>query len=489
MAWDGFARGGARNGFISTHDRTMDAYLPFSRPKLILRYPDDRFRYSRPPAVNANQQGTCLARIKPQNSGQPSGFPANFVLRLVQPTRVAILPSKENVPTPEKDAPVVLLVHGVGSKGEWFAQVERALGAHFQVVRTRHNHFLWRSAFGPIAAIVEPFLVLAAAAWWFWSDSPFLHRHLLAYSVAAFVVGALLAEIRLAWAIRAVRRQLEPSIALGRPTHAVAHSLGTRILIHLARDFRLRFRNVVLVGSILSYWCKWSQIPHLKGMRVRNEVGWRDPAVWLSLIFGVRSGGAGVVGFRLTPHVHSCPIDGKCSQCALSEEAPVHNVSFPPHLHSDAFVGPMHVVEMWLPYFLDYGFDEFHRFHTACREALAVGSNQKKKAARIRGLLSQKSLWGNKTLQQRIEQAIREHPEGVAGKIPQQLVLSVTAEVLNRVSEAGEQLTSHSPDSEKQRSLDPERAVVVATDRVLAERTKRKLAKLKQSPGSGGGTT
>lgn len=98
---------------------------------------------------------------------------------------------RPGMPTPLPSAPYLLLVHGVASTGAWYDQVERALGAHFQVVRVHHHVFRWWFL-GPIAAVIEPAVLLSAGGLAWWQLAWLVQVPLVATAAAAGAVGLAL---------------------------------------------------------------------------------------------------------------------------------------------------------------------------------------------------------------------------------------------------------------------------------------------------------
>jgi len=158
--------------------------------------------------------------------------------------------------------------------------------------------------------------------------------------------------------------------------HLIAHSLGTFLMGAALKKFPdVKFRRIVLVGSILPYAYPWKEI--IKGrtgcvQSVRNELGLRD---WVVMLVRCVSwiardvGTAGVSGFKLTLGlVHE--VNGAWASCSLcssgASTAQVHNVRLKEFSHSPHFLGPGHARQLWLPFLWGFAASDFNKYLELC---------------------------------------------------------------------------------------------------------------------------
>lgn len=381
-----------------------------------------------------------------------------------------------------------MLVHGVGSAGEWYAGVQRVLGAHFRIIPVYHVAFQWRMGLGPLAAVAEPLVLLAALlVWWSLPAVRVAGQPHLGWVLGGVaVVAAACTVFRHHIAARAIRDAFPSQGHLGSSAvYAVAHSMGTRLLLHVLRHYTLPFQRIVLTGSVAKTGFPWSTCPTIRDLDVRNEVAPRDVVVWLGAI-GWRLGGAGVLGFDPGAYVHTQSLQQPCPRCARGQRAPVHNIAFPANWHSDAFVGQRHALPLWLPFFLGIDSAGFAAFHQACRLVVQKPRDAGELRAALDGFLQHRSVFGADTVRTRLAAAIRLHPEAPLGALDPEL-LRATAEVLAQVAfYAGGQIDTPDPHSGLQRCLDPHVAVHVAVNEVLQR--EGRAAKVPLVPPSGEAT-
>lgn len=371
--------------------------------------------------------------------------------------------SPRRFPTPPDGAPLLVLVHGVASKGEWYDAAEKVLGAHFRIIRTHHSSYLWRWVFGPVAVVLEPTVLLLALA--LALLTPFggwglPGAHPVGYWTVAIMLAALASPLRHLLAMRSIRQHLPAAHVLGASTHAIAHSMGTQLLLRLMTAFEYRFHRVVLAGSVLPCGFAWETCPCVGQLQVHNEVARWDLVSWLAGL-GWRTGASGARGFRLSKHVHSSAALGQCTLCVHGTRVAVHNVAFPPNWHDDAFVGPRHIVGIWLPFLLGKPVGPYEAFTTACHhvaEQVTPGTRQ----PFLEAFLNSQSLWQGDSVAQRIEAQLRAHPRFPGGAVSSQDLAHLALDLAYLVMAAVSQIDEPSPNSELQRCLDPDYAIYKA---------------------------
>ena len=294
--------------------------------------------------------------------------------------------------TPPDRREVVLLVHGVNSRGEWAPTVTSVLEPHFRVELFRYEEF---RQYGFVKIALEPrargemsFLMAGVAA---------------AGAGLAVVLGAPVTALALAsaagglgasgaWLIRRpgatrkVANRLKLQVAergmYGEAPHVVAHSYGTVLVGHILKTFPdVDLAHVVLCGSPLSMNFDWRRIAEGEAGRaegVRNEVSAGDKVVraagWAASSLDWL-GGAGTRGF--TPRadiVHTADTsEGDCSSCTTDGvRALVHNVPSGDVGHSEPFLGSSHAARFWLPYFWRLDLTEHRLFFRLCTLALKL---------------------------------------------------------------------------------------------------------------------
>jgi hypothetical protein len=201
-------------------------------------------------------------------------------------------------------------------------------------------------------------------------------------------------------------------------------------------------------------------------LKVRNEVAPADAVVWLGGI-GRHLGGAGAFGFREGGLVHSHDRNTPCVTCAHGQYAPIHNIRFPDNSHSDAFFDPRHIVGHWLPFLLGYEVHDYQAFVQYCRlvmEQPTAGRNRQL----VPGFCRHQSVWRAEAVADRIIREVREQWLRPRARVTHALVLEIALELALVVITASAELDAEAPNSNTLRCLEPDIAVEVATQRVLA---------------------
>lgn len=275
----------------------------------------------------------------------------------------------------------VLLVHGVNPDRTWPARVRRILEPHFECHTIDYNEY--DGLMGPIRAVLPVtalvlFLVAIVATpvlWTGWGGRA---------AGLAFVSGCavLLVGLLIGWLMRRrvlrirYRSQLDGLGIFSEPPHVIAHSLGTWLTSHaMLKIHTALFDRVIFAGSIVPRRFAWGRL--LKSIKpdafthLRNEVGRTD---WVVLFAGLlpipitEMGYGGLWGFVPCDLVHNQDtVRGRCQTCDNGAKARIHNVRLDAYRHSDAFLGFLHIAELWLPDLWGYSPREVADFFRLCQ--------------------------------------------------------------------------------------------------------------------------
>lgn len=273
----------------------------------------------------------------------------------------------------KRDRPLLALVHGIQSKGEWYAEIQRVFGTHFELLEVHYPQFRSRFPVGVVfdgRALLVVTLLLTAGWWWSW---PVTARILIAAVLAS--VGTSASTIRRHRALESVRSQL-PSAATQRVS-ILAHSLGTYLVGRVLDEGRThRARRVVMSGTVLTRrfdWQRWKTDDAWPLEGVWNEVARWDVAVWPAAIFGrlfsTYLGSAGIFGFSPGRGVHYVAAnEPHCGACKNGGAALVHNHHTAWATHSRFTRDPEHAKIVWLPFLLGVTAEEFWQLRNWCVE-------------------------------------------------------------------------------------------------------------------------
>lgn len=263
---------------------------------------------------------------------------------------------------------IVVLVHGVDSKGDWYCTAMGTLYPHFECKPIRYVQY---EKWGKLKVVFWPrlfwlawvFLLLALGALATrFGDCLFITCLILAtVLLAAANILARVAAIR--GAIGQFSDQLYGEVGHTRP-HLIAHSFGTA-LSGLALDGVgwVRFGHVILAGAVLPRNFPWEKhYPH-KFTGVWNDTGSLDLIGWLIFMFRFLTphlGDSGRRGFELSQFVHT--LANPWTECGICQKSLgfVHNITHG-FFHSTA-LHPGHVEAFWLPILLGIPVQEYDDF-------------------------------------------------------------------------------------------------------------------------------
>lgn len=269
----------------------------------------------------------------------------------------------------------VILVHGIESDGRWMDEAVPLLSPFFKTTPVHYEHFRF---LGPLKLLFEPYsLVVVIVAAWLFSSQVNLWVGLVCAG-GGLVASRFLARRQLDSAVENfVTRFSREAAHIGRPTHVIAHSLGTFLMaIALQRFQGIHLGRVILCGCVLPRdypWEKFRRAGRLSARvaSIRNEVGLRDLvpvlAHWSRLLGGPPFGTAGRKGFTGSPKLIHDVAEGsaQCERCLRGEEGFLHNVPLD-FAHSTGFVGGNQCKNFWVPFLLDCDPTEFRYLMTLC---------------------------------------------------------------------------------------------------------------------------
>jgi hypothetical protein len=274
----------------------------------------------------------------------------------------------------------VITVHGINSDGEWQTHVGNVLNYHFEVVPVHYSEY---RHLGVLRLVVEPSLLIAGLVVLLLAVLiPVAGPWMIASGLLLIFVALVAALVRRFFMVRWFKSEIDPLFRCGR-VYAIAHSFGTFLLGAAIKTWPdLRFERIVLTGCVLPRRFPWQRVlrSNPESFRgIRNEVGRKDPVVWLlyllrwipGLLPGL--GFAGVTGFKeIEGLVHQTARPyGPCDKCEETGSEPrIHNVEIPEFTHSDAFIGAGHARTFWLPFLWGIDPGEYKKFADMCALAL-----------------------------------------------------------------------------------------------------------------------
>jgi pimeloyl-ACP methyl ester carboxylesterase len=277
----------------------------------------------------------------------------------------------------------VILIHGVESSGEWYADTASALEPYFECTLVSYDSYrrggVFKVLLEPIS-LVAVSSVLLLLSLLLGPPHQFSARALWIASVplAVFCSGVVAALHRRS-TVANVFDQCQPVLSTVAPPHVIAHSFGTFLFGCLLERFRsVRVGEVLLVGCVLKSNFPWRRLTRYRigsVSTVRNEVAGQDWLVRLAGVIGCvvpNLGSAGVSGFHGPLDIVHTQEDclGPCETCeSVGFLAPVHNVSLSECGHCDLLRGDSHARVFWLPVLWGIQPFEFRLFVTLCAEA------------------------------------------------------------------------------------------------------------------------
>lgn len=265
--------------------------------------------------------------------------------------------------------PTLISIHGIRTDGEWQEVIAPLLQPHFHYVPIKYDHY---RRFGAIKLLFVPWIlalipIVAMPVWFVWGTE---------VTLVVVVAMALVAHIanrgRLSSATDHVSGLLRNhGVDNGRP-HAIAHSMGSRILFNiLDRNVAWRIDRSILTGCVLPSTMNWDEYVGNEGSRAEliwNEIGRRDYVPLLAgavpnwLLQGL--GSAGRLGFNHRHHeVHTT--GNPFNKCACDLRVSNVMVGFD---HNDFAGMRVHTVDVWLPILLGYSPHEHRKFVDMCRQ-------------------------------------------------------------------------------------------------------------------------
>lgn len=271
----------------------------------------------------------------------------------------------------------ILMVHGVWSNGAWHEDVAWVYKPHFrQCISIKYPHYRW---FGPLALIMEPYVVLVLAIVTVVLNKWPVTRYVQFGLYGFILIAAYLATyLRRSLAFNTVLRQAGSYAQRldQEQTHLIAHSLGTYLIGRaLLKRPEFYLGRVVLVGCVLPRKFAWSEV-RTKCLAVRNELARKDFVVYLAwlmswLIRGLGIGGFS--GFKGPPDlVHDVnDISQVCPSCP-TQIALIHNLLAKELGHTGTFVGTGYAEAFWLLFFWGIEPPEYAEFIDLCNAAAGL---------------------------------------------------------------------------------------------------------------------
>jgi pimeloyl-ACP methyl ester carboxylesterase len=298
---------------------------------------------------------------------------------------------KLSVPKKER----VVTIHGVNSHGPWQEDVAKTLGALFEFIPVKYNHYRWffgsELLFCPL--VWMPLIPCVGLAFWFgWIRGT---MHLVLAGLAILLTSFLATFPYRNWAVSVVKGRLSNAAPGIQRPHVIAHSFGTYVSGDtLATLPATKFGRAILVGCVLDadfmhkHYKSWgfpqigvgTDMYHV--LAVRNEMASRDWIVRLAAKldrcvpgFGA-AGSAGFSGPVDLVHSVNTP-NAACGYCWPSaapgsaaqpsvSPAVVHNVLCQGLRHSDYFLGANHAILYWIPFLWGYDPALYRRFLFTC---------------------------------------------------------------------------------------------------------------------------
>jgi len=274
-------------------------------------------------------------------------------------------------------------VHGILSRGAWFAKVERILHGNFDCKPLPYWQFrlpwvlsLFLYPIAILAMIAAGLLTAVTALLGAVTTSRYL---VLATLLAAGIIA--LFHLLRRGAERRIRSLLGGLCGDARRPHLIAHSMGSWLGVHaLLKSATLSVDRMILVGCVLPPRLDWQRLSG-RVREVRNEVG-RQDVVSMLAPFIPDMGQAGASGFRGEPHeVHdidaalsACP---HCSAPGLDVGPLVHNITLECYGHSDVFMEALHIRDLWLPALWGFPPEPYKRFSDTCTELVELAVDKK----------------------------------------------------------------------------------------------------------------
>jgi pimeloyl-ACP methyl ester carboxylesterase len=297
------------------------------------------------------------------------------VLLTFAATTMASLDSVGGIERDDRLPGRVLLVHGIQSDGRWMIDAEPLLSPFFKTVLIEYPHFRHLGAF---KLLFEPlsFCVALIVAWVIATGSRGNLWLGLLVGGAGVLLSRLLSRRLLESAIdNFVVRFSREADQMGRPTHVIAHSLGTYLTATALQRFPgIQLGRVILCGCVLPRYYPWQAFRkdvaagrlNARIASIRNEMGLRDwvprAALWARRVGGPRFGSAGLEGFTGSDSlIHEVPEGSvQCPRCVTGVDGFLHNVRLD-FSHSTGFLGGNQCKYFWVPFLLNCDPGEFRK--------------------------------------------------------------------------------------------------------------------------------
>lgn len=277
----------------------------------------------------------------------------------------------------------VITVHGINSDGRWQAEIRKALEPHFTCVEIRYSDY---RNLGLVSLVLEPrsLLTLLVVSYLLAFAGALSSPLLFVVPVLFLIVAYILATLRRRQAIDRFRSDLS-KIGDVRPSlrpHLIAHDFGTYLAGWALMRPPRQFDRVILAGAVLPAWYNWAKLFNLNPgafSRLRNEVGRRDWAAWLTLLtfpLCMGLGCSGVLGFSRRGGRKPAAVEihrvespyGPCPNCRSSAVA-VDNVRIQEVTRRDEFIKIDHAETFWLPFLWGIEPLEYQDFVRICSVA------------------------------------------------------------------------------------------------------------------------
>jgi len=398
--------------------------------------------------------------------------------------------------TPQKER--VVTIHGVNSDGSWQEDVAKTLGALFEFIPVKYNHYRW---FLGSELLLCPFVWIPAipclvlALWLGW-----IHRMLyLTSAVLAVVLISFLATFPYRQrAVRTVKGRLSNAAPGIKRPHLIAHSFGTYVTGETLSDLpATKFGRTILVGCVLGekfmekQYTSWgwpqtgNKTDMYRALAVRNEMASRDWIVrWAGRLRRCVPGfgAAGYKGFSGPPDlVHSVSTpNAECPSCwpkaapdgsvpsGLSP-AVVHNVHCQGLDHSDYFLGANHAILYWIPFLWGYDPALYRGFLFVCMK-IREAHDKGEPAAMLENYKTMRlSAWGQFP-QKTVDGMIREWFQDELKRDPSDVELDTVANETLRLVILGQEAMDDEGCQDREtwiRCLNPSVAIQQAYEKVM----------------------